>query len=109
MIEQRFRQKMEKRQNDQASIWKGKVHKVSDARKARNSEDGDPKTIRNHEDRGRIRSIITVNGHKVMRNLSEPSDQTLMHLDVNSDYLCLTSPQTPLKAIRTLLTKDGGK
>ena len=30
----------------------------------------------------RIMSIITVGGHKVTRNLSEPSDQTTMHIDV---------------------------
>ena len=71
-IEQRFREKIEKQQNDRASIRKGRVHKLSDALKARNSEDGDPKAIRNHEDRGRIRSTITVTGHEVMRNHSEP-------------------------------------
>ena len=30
----------------------------------------------------RIMSIITVGGHEVTRNLSEPSDQTIMHIDV---------------------------
>ena len=35
----------------------------------------------------RIMSIITVGGHEVTRNLSEPSDQTLMHIDVYADYL----------------------
>ena len=29
----------------------------------------------------RIMSIITVGGHEVTRNLSEPSDQTAMHID----------------------------
>ena len=36
--------------------------------------------------RARIMSIITVGGHEVTRNLSEPSDQTLMHIDVYADY-----------------------
>ena len=30
----------------------------------------------------RIMSVITVSGHEVKRNLSEPSDQTIMHVDV---------------------------
>ena len=41
----------------------------------------------------RILSIITVT-----RNLSEPSDQTVMHLDVYADYLIAISPQTPSRA-----------
>ena len=35
----------------------------------------------------RIMSIIIVGGHEVTRNLSEPSDQTKMHIDVYADYL----------------------
>ena len=42
----------------------------------------------------RIRSIITVGGHEVTRNLCEPSDQTKMHFDVYADYLSGASPQT---------------
>ena len=30
----------------------------------------------------RIMSIITVGGHEVTRKLNEPSDQTIMHIDV---------------------------
>ena len=30
----------------------------------------------------RIESIISVAGHQVMRNLSEPSEFTMMHLDI---------------------------
>ena len=33
----------------------------------------------------RIMSIITVGGHEVTRNLSEPSDQIIMHIDVYAD------------------------
>ena len=33
----------------------------------------------------RIISIITVGGHKVTRNLSELSDQKIMHIDVYAD------------------------
>ena len=44
----------------------------------------------------RIMSIITVGGHEVTRNLSEPSDQTIMHIDVYADYLSGISPQTTM-------------
>ena len=49
-------------------------------------------------------SLITVDGHEVMRNLIKPSDQTLIHIDVYVEYLRAFSTQTPSKAIRKLLT-----
>ena len=57
----------------------------------------------------RIMSIITEGGHEVTRNLSEPSDQTVMHIDVYADYLSAISPQTPSIALRALLTRGGSK
>ena len=57
----------------------------------------------------RIMSIITVGGHEVTRNLSEPSDQTIMHIDVYADYLSAISPQTTSRALRALLTRGGSK
>ena len=57
----------------------------------------------------RIMSIITVGGHEVTRNLSEPSDQTKMHIDVYADYLSAISPQTTSRALRALLTRGGSK
>ena len=54
-------------------------------------------------------SIITVGGHEVTRNLSEPSDQTLRHKDVYADYMRTITPQTPSRALRALLTRGGGK
>ena len=50
----------------------------------------------------RIMSIITVSGHEVTRKLSEPSDQTKMHIDVYADYLSTIriSPQTTSGALR---------
>ena len=54
-------------------------------------------------------SIITVGGHEVTRNLSEPSDQTKMHIDVYAENLSAISPQTPSRALRALLTKGGSK
>ena len=56
----------------------------------------------------RIMSKIPVSGHEVTRNLSEPSYQTIMHIDVYPDYLSAISPQTP-RALKTLLTRGGGK
>ena len=57
----------------------------------------------------RIMSIITVGGHEVTRNLSEPSDQTIMHIDVYADYWSCISPQTTSRALRALLTRGGSK
>ena len=57
----------------------------------------------------RIMSIITVGGHEVTRNLSERSDQTIIHIDVYADYLSAISPQTTSRALRALLTRGGKK
>ena len=53
----------------------------------------------------RIMSIITVGGHELTRNLSEPSDQTIMHIYVYADYLSCIIPQTTSRALRALLTR----
>ena len=55
----------------------------------------------------KIRSIISVAGHQVIRNLSEPSEFTLMHLDTYADYLRLVEPRTESRAVRALLTTGG--
>ena len=54
-------------------------------------------------------SIIKVGGHEVSRNLSEPSDQTIMHIYMYADYLSAISRQTPFSALRALLTRGGSK
>ena len=54
-------------------------------------------------------SIITLGGHEVTRNLSEPSDQTIMHIDEYADYLSAKSPRTTSRAVRSLLTRGGSK
>ena len=54
-------------------------------------------------------SIMRVGGHEVTRNLSEPNDQRLMHIDVYANYLRAISPQTPSRALTALLTRGGGK
>ena len=57
----------------------------------------------------RIMSVITVGGHELTRNLSEPSDQTIMQIDVYTGYLSMISPQTPFRVLRTLLSRGGSK
>ena len=55
----------------------------------------------------KIQSIISVAGHQVIRNLSEPSEFTLMHLDTYADYLRQMEPRTASRAVRALLTTGG--
>ena len=50
----------------------------------------------------RIISTLTVGGNEVTRNLTEPSDQTVMHVDT-------ISPQTASRALRALLTRGDSK
>ena len=54
-----------------------------------------------------IQSIISVAGHQVIRNLSEPSQFTLMHLDTYADYLRQVEPRIESRAVRALLTTGG--
>ena len=55
----------------------------------------------------RKQSIILVAGHQVIRNLSEPSEFTLMHLDTYADYLRQEEHRTESRAVRVLLTTGG--
>ena len=55
----------------------------------------------------KIQSIISVAGHQVIRNLSEPSEFTLMHLDTYADCLRQVEPRTESRAVRALLTTGG--
>ena len=54
---------------------------------------------------------ISIAGHQVIRNLSEPSEFTLvnpmMHLDTYADYLRRVEPRTESRAVRALLTTAG--
>ena len=52
----------------------------------------------------RIQSIISVAGHQVIRNLTERSEFTMMHLDTYVDYLRHVKPRTELSAGLALLT-----
>ena len=55
----------------------------------------------------KIQSIISVAGHQVIRNLSEPSEFILMHLDTYADYLRQVEPRTDSRAVRALQTTGG--
>ena len=55
----------------------------------------------------KIQSIISVAGHQVIRNLSEPSEFTLMHLETYVDYLKQVEPRTESRAVRALLITGG--
>ena len=57
----------------------------------------------------RILSIITVGRHEVTGSLSEPSDQTIIHIDVYADYLSAVSRQTTSRAVRALFTRGSSK
>ena len=52
-------------------------------------------------------SIISVAGQKVENNLSEPSEFTLVHLDIYADYLREKDPKLDSRAVRALLTTGG--
>ena len=45
----------------------------------------------------KIMSIISVAGHQVVKNLSEPSEITLVHLDIYADYLREKDPKLDSK------------
>ena len=55
----------------------------------------------------RIQSTISVAGDQVIRNLSEPSDFTMMHIDTYTDYLRQVEPRTESRAVRAMLTTGG--
>ena len=55
----------------------------------------------------KIQSIISVAGHEIIRNLREPSEFTLMHLDTYADYLRQVEPRTESRAVGALPTTVG--
>ena len=55
----------------------------------------------------KILSIKSVAGHQVVKNLSEPSEITQVHLDIYADYLREKEPILDSKAMRALLTTGG--
>ena len=112
-IEQRLKQEIEKQKlNETLSLSVSMSEAVVGATKSGDCNTlkmvtGNPFGITMNG--ARRMSIITVGGNEVTRNLSEPSDQTIMHSDVYADYLSAISPQTTSRALRALLTGGGSK
>ena len=50
---------------------------------------------------------ISVAGHQVVKNLSEPSEITLVHLYIYAYYLREKDPNLDFRAVRVLLTAEG--
>ena len=65
------------------------------------------KTFGTTKEGTKIMSIISVAGHQVVKNLSEPSEITLVHLDIYADYLREKDPKLDSRAVRALLTTGG--
>ena len=55
----------------------------------------------------KVMSIKSVAGHQVVKNLSEPSEITLIHLNIYADYLRGREPNLDSRAVRALLTTGG--
>ena len=54
-----------------------------------------------------ISGRISVAGHQVVKNLSEPYEITQVHLDIYADYLKEKDPKLDSRAVRALLTTGG--
>ena len=112
-IEQRLKQEIERQKMNEALSCTQTIPEVV----AGSTKNGNCNTVKMVTGKpfgitkigARIMSIITVGGHEVTRNLSEPSDQTIMHIDVYADYLSCISPQTTSRSLRALLTRGGSK
>ena len=112
-IEQRLKQEIERQKLNEALGCSQSIPEVV----AGSTKNGNSNTVKMVTGKpfgitkigARIMSIITVGGHEVTRNLSEPSDQTIMHIDVYADCLSGISPQTTSRALRALLTRGGSK
>ena len=59
------------------------------------------------EEGTKIMSIISIAAHEVVKNLSEPFEITLVHLDIYADYLKEKDPKLDSRAVRALLTTGG--
>ena len=55
----------------------------------------------------KIMSIILVAGHQVVKNLSEPSAITMVHLDIYADCLREKDPKLDSRTVQALLTTGG--
>ena len=101
-IEQRLKQEIERQKMNEALSCSQSIPEAV----AGSTKNGNCNTVKMVKGKtfgitkigARIMSIITVGSHEVTRNLSDPSDQTIMHLS------CI-SPQTTSRALRVLQQK----
>ena len=106
--EQRLKQEIERQKlNEALSCSQSIPEAVAGSTKSGNCNT--VKMVTGKKIGARIMSIITVGGNEATRNLSEPSDQTIMHIDVYADYLSGIIPQMTSRALRALLTRGGSK
>ena len=54
-------------------------------------------------------SIISFSGLHVVKNLSDPSEITLIQLDIYADYLREKDPKLDSRVVRALLTTSGSR
>ena len=52
-------------------------------------------------------SLFSLAGHQVIRNLSDPSEFTMIDLDIYADYLRQAEPRTESRALRALVATGG--
>ena len=57
----------------------------------------------------KIQSTISMAGFYVIRSLSEPSEFTMMNLDIYEDYLRPAEPRTESSAVQALLMTGGSR
>ena len=112
-IEQRLKQEIERQKMNEALSCSQTIPEAAEG----STKNGNCNTVKMVTGKpfgitkigARIMSIITVGGHEVTRNFSEPGDQAIMHIDVYADYLSCISPQTTSRALRALLARGGNK
>ena len=111
-VEQWIRSELESTDLRKEVYFLGKTTKAEDKREPR--KQGlkltviSGKTFGMMKEGTKIMSIISVvAGHQVFKNLSEPYDITLVHLDIYADYLREKDPKLDARAVRALLTTGG--
>ena len=65
------------------------------------------KTFVMTRDGSKIMSINWVAGHQVVKSLSEPSEITMVHLDIYADYLRAKEPKLVARVVRAVLLTGG--
>ena len=110
-VEQWVRSELENTERREKLIILGKLTKEENSQETRkqglklNVVSG--KTFGMTREGTKIMSIISVAGHQVVKNLSESSEITLVHLDIYADYLRENDPNLDSRAVRALLTTGG--